>query len=134
MNLATASKAKVIEQGRITSNLIKERIRRDKMEVLEQWHREESSGSRKERIEQEQTEQEPISSESEPETDLDDFIGDSELPRNIIEPAIQLTVEALNDIEGDPDQSPSIFDPLQDLDGNDDAYPCLLYTSPSPRD
>ena len=69
VNLSTASPTKVKNQASVTAKLIKERIRRDKMDELENLHRAECSGGRSERIEQEQNEQE------QPAESDDDFLN-----------------------------------------------------------
>ena len=121
LNLATASVAKVKEQAVITAKLIMERLRRDKLDQLEEWHRAESSGARGQQIEQEQNQQEQ---------DSDDFFENSGgLLRHITEPSIELTVNGLPDIEGDDEVSLSILTPtiqeLSEIEGMDESYPQL---------
>ena len=83
--------------------------------MLEQWHREESSGARNEQLEQEQHQQEQTESEH-------------EIPREIAEPSIELTIaEPLQEIEGDDEVSESVlptsYAQLQELEGTNDRYP-----------
>ena len=146
VNLAKASTSKVRDQATVTSKLIKERVRRDKMDMLEKWHRAESSGTRNEQLEREQHQQEL-------ESDTDTAHSEVQISPSIAEPTIELTVnEQLEEIEGDDEMSESIITPslplLQDIvGGTNEKYPisadyieqeepmdCLLYTSPSPRD
>ena len=113
------------EQAIITSRIIKERIRRDNMAAMEKLHQKESSGPREEQLEQEQIQQEYVS-ESDQE-DLEDYLGSSEpdlLPQSVVEPAIELTIDAeisqaLKDIQ-EP-QSMSLLFP--ELEGENEAYP-----------
>ena len=102
--------------------MITERIRRDKLDHLEQWHRAESSGARKEQLEQEQNEQEQ-------ETDTassDDFFDDSDIPNEVREPAIEISTD-FQDIEGSDEVSLSIMNPtfgaLNEIQGNDESFP-----------
>ena len=123
LNLGNDPKSRVIDQAIITSNIIKERIRRNKMAEMERIHREESIGGRNEQIEQEQNQQEHDSSLSD---DPDDPL--LHLPQSVAEPAIELTVEdvseTLRDIEGDDEISISILsNQLDEIDGTNDQYP-----------
>ena len=122
------------EQAIITSKLIKERIRRDKLQVLEEWHREESTGSREEQLEREQNQQEPsiTDSDKDPIEELEDYLNsDPVLPRAITEPEIIINLDSeisqvLQDIDGEDEISLSILDnsvPFQDLEGDTEGYP-----------
>ena len=123
--MSTASTGQVKEQAIITSRIIKERIRRDNLAAMEKLHQKESSGPREEQLEQEQIQQEYVS-ESDQE-DLEDYLGSSEpdlLPQSVVEPAIELTIDAeisqaLKDIQ-EP-QSMSLLFP--ELEGENEAYP-----------
>ena len=121
--MATATTTKVKEQAIITANIVKERIRRDHLDLLEECYRAESSGGRNKQIGQEQNQQEHDSSLSD---DPDDPL--LHLPQSVAEPAIELTVEdvseTLRDIEGDDEISISILsNQLDEIDGTNDQYP-----------
>ena len=106
----------MIEQARITARLIKERIFRDKMAIMEEWHQEESSGAREELVEQEQIQQEHETTSNV----SDNFFSNSDqddVPRNIAEPSVEIT---LADIGGEDDLSLSL---LIDIDGTNESYP-----------
>ena len=127
INLATATKGQVTEQATVTSRIIKERVRRDNLNVMEQLHRAESCGSRNEQLEREQNEQES-ESDRDPMEELEDYLASSEdIPQSVIEPAIELTIDSvLEDIGGDDEVSLSLLEksPLfKDLDGDNEAYP-----------
>ena len=96
--------------------------------MLEAQHRAESAGARRKQIEQEQSQQEP-QTDTETETDSEDFFENSDLPRDITEPAIEITENELQDLEGEDEISLSILNQtlnvLNDLEGNDESYPIL---------
>ena len=119
VNLSTATTSRVKEQAIVTANLIKERVRRDKLDELEKLHQQESSGERNERIGQEHQQQ-----EQEQTSDSDsDFLENSDLPREIAEPSVEITeTENLQEIPGENEPSLSLL-PLQELEGTAEVYP-----------
>ena len=84
---------------------------------MEELHRQERSGARDEQIEREQDQQEQHSDS--------DFIESSE--RDIIEPAIDLIVDELQEIGGEEEVSLSVLNPtfneLADIEGENESYP-----------
>ena len=84
---------------------------------MEKLHHLESSGDRNERIGQEHRQQEQTSDSD------SDFLENSDLPREIAEPSIEITeTENLQESPGENESSLSLLH-LQELEGTAEVYP-----------
>ena len=96
------------------------------MDQLEEWHRAESSGDRNQQLEQEQDEQEQDTDNDNDKDSSDDFFDNSDLPKNVTEPAIEITTD-FQEIEGNDEISLSLLNPtfsaLNEIAGNDESFP-----------
>ena len=107
------------------------------MAAMEELHRKESSGSRGEQLEQEQNKKEndsrprncseSSSNSKDPIEELEDYLAGPALPRDIIEPAINLTIDScLEDMVEDDAISMSLLEAssvFKEIEGDNDDYP-----------